>query len=191
MDSRRSLAPRPGQAGVTSSSREPLSSPEHTRTTTQDTHHSTTPRNTSNQPFHRFGAMCRSAACPWRHPNDSGATQRPPREEGYMPPLLQHTPAAVSAPQKGKEPQAGRHARSQPIGNRAAPHTAVGRAPAGHSAAHRGHAERAPQQPPNVADAERAIGNQAPPSLHEVPPNSTRSGVKVKVKCSGALRTLA
>ena len=32
------------------------------------------------------------------------------------------------------------------------------------------------QQPPNVVDAEPAISSQAPPSLHEVPVNSTRAG---------------
>ena len=35
---------------------------------------------------------------------------------------------------------------------------------------------RTPQQPPNVVDAERAISNHAPTSLHEVPANSTRVG---------------
>ena len=36
---------------------------------------------------------------------------------------------------------------------------------------------RAQQQPPNVAHAERAISEQAPPSLYEVPSYSTRAGV--------------
>ena len=35
---------------------------------------------------------------------------------------------------------------------------------------------RALQQPPNAAHAERAISKQAPPSLYEVPGNSTRAG---------------
>ena len=38
------------------------------------------------------------------------------------------------------------------------------------------HQEQALLQPPNAADAERAINNQAPPSPHEVPANSTRAG---------------
>ena len=35
---------------------------------------------------------------------------------------------------------------------------------------------RAPQEPRNAVDAELAISNQSPPSLHEVPANSTRAG---------------
>ena len=38
------------------------------------------------------------------------------------------------------------------------------------------HEVRAPQQPPNVVDSERAISNQAPLSLCEVPATSTRAG---------------
>ena len=38
------------------------------------------------------------------------------------------------------------------------------------------HEVRAPQQPPNAADAELAISKQAPPSLHEVPATPARVG---------------
>ena len=37
------------------------------------------------------------------------------------------------------------------------------------SDAHGDHEEQAPQQPPNAADAEQAISNQAPPSPHGCP----------------------
>ena len=114
MDSNGSLATRLGQPRVTTSNGELLSSPEHTRTTTQDIYHNTTPTNTSNQSFCKFGAMCTSAPCPWRHPNNNGAAQRPPREEGsYTPPRLQCAPTAVSAPTKGKRAPS-REARTQP-----------------------------------------------------------------------------
>ena len=36
---------------------------------------------------------------------------------------------------------------------------------------------RALQQPPNAVHTERAISKQAPPSLYEVPANSTRAGL--------------
>ena len=45
-----------------------------------------------------------------------------------------------------------------------------------HSNAHGDHEVQAQQQPPNAAHAEQAISKQAPPSLYEVPMNSTRAG---------------
>ena len=45
-----------------------------------------------------------------------------------------------------------------------------------HSNAQGDHEVRAQQQPPNAAHAERAISEQAPPSLYEVPAYSTRAG---------------
>ena len=82
-------------------------------------HPRTTPTNTSDRSVCRFGDMCKSARCPWCHPNHSGKT---------------------------------------------------------HSNAQGDHEVRAQQQPPNAAHAERAISEQAPPSLYEVPAYCTRAG---------------
>ena len=122
--------------------------------------------------------MCRSAGCPWCHPNDSGTTQQPQREAGSdtlpPPPPPQRTPAAVSA--LAPENQIGRNTCSNATGNRAAPHGGEASPNRTQSNAQGNHEVEAPQQPPNAADAERATSNQAPPSLHEVPANSTRAG---------------
>ena len=48
------------------------------------------------------------------------------------------TPAIVSVQQKKKEPKIGRNASSKATGHRAAPHTAVRRAPTGHTTIHKG-----------------------------------------------------
>ena len=135
VDSHESLAPRCGQPGVKSSNREPLSSPKCKRATIYHIHPRVTPTNTNDKSICRFGDMCRSARCPWCHPNHSGTTR-------------QRTLVAVSVPAKEKT----------------------------HSNAQGYHEVQAQQQPPNAAHAERAINKQAPPSLYEVPANSTRAG---------------
>ena len=112
-------------------------------------HHTTTPTDTSDRSVCRFGDMCRSARCPWCHPNHSGTNRQPQWEAGNdMQPPCQRTLAAVSAPAEEKT----------------------------HSNAQGDHEVRALQQPPNAVHAERAIGKQAPPSLYEVPAHSTRAG---------------
>ena len=65
----------------------------------------------------------------------------------------------------------GRGARTQPTNwEQARPTRGSGKSPSRTQCGTRGdHAEQARQQPPNAADAERAIGNQAPPSTHGVP----------------------
>ena len=138
MDSHESLAPRRGQLEVKSSNGKPLSSPKSKRATTHHIHPRTTPTNTSDRSVCRFADMCKSARCPWYHPTASGTTQQPQWEAGSdMLPPRHRTPAAVSE-QKKKEPESGRNTSSKATRHRAAPHTAVRRAPTGHTTIHKG-----------------------------------------------------
>ena len=74
---------------------------------THHIHHRTTPTNTSNRSACRFGDMCRSARCPWCHPDHSGTTRQPQREARNdmrpPPPPRQRTLAAESAPADKKK----------------------------------------------------------------------------------------
>ena len=122
-----------------SSNGEPLSSPECKRATTHHIHPKTTPTNTSDRSVCRFGDMCKSARCPWYHPTESGTTQQPQWEarSDMLPPGTAHQQRCACL-QKKKEPEIGRNASSKANGHRAAPHTAVRRAPTEHTTIHQG-----------------------------------------------------
>ena len=92
-------------------------------------------------------------------------------------PLPQRTPAAMSAPAQEKRAPDWEE-RTQPRNWEQGRNTHCGEASPNRrqSNAQGDHEVRATKKPPNAADAERAISNQAPPSLHEVPANSTRVG---------------
>ena len=148
-----------------SSNREPLSSPECTRATTHHIHHKTTPTNTSDRSVCRFGDMCRSARCPWCHPNHSGTTRQPQQEAGSdMRPPWRRTIAAVSAPaEETREPnwevhtQRSNWAQGRPThGSETSPNRTQSNAQGDHEV-------RAQQQPPNAVPTERAISKHAPP----------------------------
>ena len=128
-----------------SSSGEPLSSPEHTRTTTHDTHHVTTQQTPATIILQIWGHVrkCRvPLASPnqqWDHLNHQrkGATDCPSHSTHQQ--QLVHQP-------KGKGHQAGKCTPSQPIWNRAAPYTVGGTSPRrAHCSPQGGHIERAPQ----------------------------------------------
>ena len=102
---------------------------------------------------------------PDSHNGMQGATCYPPAP---------HTRSSEHASRKKKEPETGRNASSKTIGHRAAPHTAVRRAPTGHTTRHKGtmrcehysnhQMRRTPREP---------SANTPPPSLYEVPTHST------------------
>ena len=167
-----------------SSNRKPLSSPECTRATMHHIHHRTTPTN-----------QLQVSLQIWRHvqecPGAPGATQitvgPPDSHNGRQgatcapPPPRQHTLAAVSAPAEEKRApnweertQQSNWAHGCPThGSETSPNRT-------HSNAQVDHEVRALQQSPNAAHAERAISKQAPPSLYEVPANSTRAGAALR-----------
>ena len=98
-----------------------------------------------------------------------------------MRPPWQRTLEAVSAPAEEKRaPNWEEHTRQsnwapdRPThGNETSPNKT-------HNNAQGDREVRALQQPPNAAHAERAMSKQAPPSLYEVPANSTRAGAATR-----------
>ena len=93
-----------------------------------------------------------------------------------MLPPRHRTPEAVSMPENKKEPETGRNASSKTTGHRAAPHTAVRRAPTRHTTRQKGtmrwqhcsnhQMRRTPSEP----------SANTPPSLNKVPTYSPRAG---------------
>ena len=159
-----------------SSNREPLSSPECTRATMH--HHRTIPTNTCDRSVCRFGDMCRSARCPWCHPNHSGTTRQPQREAGSdMRPTRQRTPAVESAlaeekraPNWEERTQQSKWAHGRPThGSETSPNrtrsNARGTMRCEHCSNHQ--MRRTPSE---------SSANKPAPSLYAVPENSTRAG---------------
>ena len=119
-------------------------------------------------------------------PGALGATQitmEPPvshngrQEATRAPPPRRRTLAAVSAPAKEtRAPNWEVHTQRSNWAQGRPTHGSQTSSNRTHSTAQADHEVRAQQQPPNAAHAERAISKQAPPSLHEVPTNSTRAG---------------
>ena len=197
VDSHKSLAPRRGQPGVKSSNGELLSSPESKRATMHHIHPRTTPTNTSYRSVCRFGDMCKSARCPWYHPSASGTTRQPQGDAGSdMLPPRRRTPAAMSMPaEKEKEPEIGRNTSSKAIGHKAAPHTAVRRAPTGHTTIHKGtmrcehcsnhQMRRTPSEPsanppplpPSTRCPRTPQGRNRAPARREVPATGVATGL--------------
>ena len=98
-----------------------------------------TPTNTSDRSVCRFGDMYKSARCPWYHPTASGTTQQPQGDAGSdMLPPRHRTPAAVSVPAEKERARNWEGASNKATGHRAASHTAVRRAPTGHTTIHKG-----------------------------------------------------
>ena len=140
-------------------------------------HPTTTPTNTSDRSVCRFGDMCKSAQCPWHHPTASGTTRQPQWDAGSdMLPPRRRAPEAVSMPAEKERArnweehmQQNSWAQGRPThGSETSPNRT-------HSKTQGNHEVRALQQPPNAAQAERAISKH-PRSLYKVPTYSTRPG---------------
>ena len=112
----------------------------------------------------------------WDKP--TATTRGRERHAAPPPPLPIHrTPAAVSASAEEKRAPEWEEPHTKPTGNKGRPthdgETSPGRTQSDAQSDTQGdHEERAPQQPPNAADAERAISNQPPPP--PLPPPATR-----------------
>ena len=96
-------------------------------------HPRTTPTDTNDRSVGGFGDMCKSARCPWYHPAASGTTRRcrelpPPRR----------TLAAMSVPAEKESARNWEERKQQSNWAQGTPHTAVRRAPTGHTTIHKG-----------------------------------------------------
>ena len=120
---------------------------------------------------------CSSTCCPGRPPYVLFPVTA--GRERHAAPLAPHTSSNERASRKRKSPKSGgTQAAKQLTGHRAAPHTAVRRAPTGHTTIHKGtmRCEHCSNHQ-NAAHAERAIRKHPPPrSLFKVLTYSTRAG---------------
>ena len=99
-------------------------------------HHIATPTTTSDRSVCRFGEMCRSARCPWCHPNHSGTTRQPQWEAGseMLPPPAAHTSSSECATRRKKREERNWEERTQQSNwAQGRPTQVVRRAPTGHT----------------------------------------------------------